>query len=62
MKTDEKKLPNESVANKKRAYIKPKIESEKLNSYGAICDGTTIGGKKASTSGPSFCNASKKLS
>lgn len=44
---------------KKRNYVKPQIQSEKLNSYGAVCNGTTVGGRKASTAGPAFCNASK---
>lgn len=45
--------------NKKRTYVKPRIQSEKLNSYGAICNGVPGGGKKAATAGPAFCNASK---
>lgn len=44
---------------KKKTYVKPTIISEKLNSYGAVCNGTTVGGRKASTSGPAFCNSSK---
>lgn len=46
-------------AGKKRTYVKPQIQSEKLNSYGAVCNGTTIGGKKASTAGPAFCNSGR---
>lgn len=45
--------------DKKRVYIKPQIQSEKLNSYGALCNGTSVGGRKASTTGPGFCNAGK---
>lgn len=53
--TDAKKKP-------KRKYIKPDIQSEKLNSYGALCNGTTGGGRKASTTAPAFCNATKRNS
>lgn len=49
----------DNKTDKKRIYIKPQVLSEKLNSYGAICNGTTVGGRKASTTGPAFCNASK---
>lgn len=55
----ETKSKLKSANNKKRAYIKPQIQSEKLNSYGAVCNGTTSGGRKASTIGPAFCNASR---
>lgn len=44
---------------KKRIYKKPKIQSEKLNSYGAVCNGTTTGGRKASALSPAFCNAAR---
>jgi len=50
---------NQKKAVKKRVYKKPKIQSEKLNSYGAVCNGTTNGGRKASATSPSFCNASR---
>jgi hypothetical protein len=46
----------------KKKYIKPQIQSEKLNSYGAVCNGTTVGGRKASSSGPAFCNAARLMS
>lgn len=44
---------------KKKTYVKPKIQSDKLNSYGALCNGTTTAGRKASVTGPSFCNAGR---
>ncbi len=44
----------------KKKYVKPQIKSEELNSYGAICNGTTNGGRKASSLAPAFCN-SKRL-
>jgi hypothetical protein len=45
--------------SKKRIYKKPQIQSEKLNSYGAVCNGTTTGGRKASAISPAFCNAGR---
>lgn len=51
-----------AVENKhliKRKYQKPTIKSEALNSYGAICNGTTNGGRKASAMAPTFCNANR---
>ena len=43
----------------KKKYIKPELKSEKLNAFGASCNGTTNGGRKASTGAPNFCNASR---
>ena len=59
MNAADPKLPIKKESHKKRAYVKPQIQSEKLNSYGAICNGTTVGGRKASSSGPAFCNSAK---
>jgi hypothetical protein len=59
MKKDETKIQSKSESQKKRSYVKPQIQSEKLNSYGAVCNGTTIAGRKASSSGPAFCNAAR---
>jgi len=56
-----KSTKKESKAEKKK-YIKPAMVSEKLNSYGALCNGTTTGGRKASTTAPAFCNATKRNS
>ena len=33
----------------KKKYIKPEITSEDLISFGAVCNGTSTGGRKAST-------------
>lgn len=57
-KNDNPEFASKATKNKKQ-YIKPKIISEKLNSYGAVCNGSTAGGRKASTAGPAFCNASR---
>ncbi|MEQ1878571.1 MAG: hypothetical protein ABL958_18155 [Bdellovibrionia bacterium] len=52
----------EPVAPEKKQYEPPKVESESLMAFGALCNGSTSGGRKASTGGPNFCNASKLLS
>lgn len=54
--SQEKKIPT----TKKRPYVKPEIESEDLLTFGALCNGSAAGGRKASTGAPNFCN-SKKL-
>lgn len=58
---NENKKDNEKMVeqNSKRTYEKPRIVSEQLNSYGAVCNGTTTGGRKATSTGPAFCNAGK---
>lgn len=47
---------------KKKKHIEPKIKSEKLLSFGALCNGKTSGGRKAAAGAPNFCSASKLLS
>lgn len=62
MNETEKKLPadnNSDKNSKKKAYIKPQIQSEKLNSYGALCNGTTTGGRKATVTATAFCNSTR---
>ncbi|HXH76822.1 MAG TPA: hypothetical protein VNJ08_17770 [Bacteriovoracaceae bacterium] len=59
---EKKKDPDTKIYPKKKPYNKPEIQSEKLNSYGALCNGTTLAGRKASTTAPSFCNSAKLLS
>lgn len=53
------KKKKEGTKKIKKTYVKPAISSEKLNSYGALCNGTTVGGRKDTTAGPSFCNATR---
>lgn len=53
-------LSSEHTNTTKKKYISPKIESEVLNTYGAVCNGTANGGRKASTAAPDLCN-SKRL-
>lgn len=43
----------------KKEYTPPTIESEDLNTYGAVCNGTTNGGRKASSAPPNPCNSSR---
>ena len=51
---------NKNTAKKK--YKKPGLRTENLMTFGALCNGSTNGGRKASTGAPDFCNASKLLS
>lgn len=46
----------------KKSYKKPSIKSEKLLSYGALCNGKAKGGRKSSAGAPDFCSASRLLS
>jgi hypothetical protein len=49
--------------NKKKKYSKPKVKSEKVMTFGALCNGSsTAGGRKAAAGAPNFCVASKTLS
>ncbi|MCP4912110.1 MAG: hypothetical protein GY909_03235 [Oligoflexia bacterium] len=43
----------------KKKYTKPAIFSEDLMTFGALCNGTATGGRKATPGPPSFCNASR---
>jgi len=50
-------MKDDKKTKKKKKYIKPELTSEKLNAYGALCNGTTSGGRKASSGAPNFCNS-----
>ena len=52
---------NKKKSNRKK-YKKPAIKSEKLLSYGALCNGKAVGGRKSTAGAPEFCSASKLLS
>ena len=52
--TDKKK-----EEKKKKKYIKPELKSEKLNAYGAFCNGNNVGGRKTSIGAPNFCTSSR---
>ncbi len=43
----------------KKPYIKPKIESEDLMAFAAVCNGNTTGGRKASALPPANCRADR---
>ena len=43
----------------KRPYEKPALRSERMTAVAALCNGTNIGGRKASTSAPDFCSSSR---
>ena len=47
---------------KKKEYVRPEITSEELMTFGAVCNGTNKGGRKATVGAPNFCNSSKLLS
>jgi hypothetical protein len=60
MDTKKNKDPKvEESTTKKKKYVRPEIISEDLNVFGAACNGSLNGGRKASTAAPNFCNASK---
>lgn len=43
----------------KRKYSKPSKKTESLTVVAAVCNGTSVGGKKASTGAPNFCSSTK---
>lgn len=43
----------------KKPYIKPKIDSEDLMAFAATCNGTSVGGRKASALPPANCRANR---
>lgn len=45
---------------KKKQYNKPKLKSEKITMFGALCNGSSSGGRKQSTA--AGCNSAKLLS
>jgi hypothetical protein len=47
---------------KKKKYHKPRIQSENLMTFGALCNGTLVGGRKQTASAPDNCTAGKLLS
>lgn len=53
---------NNLSENKKKKYISPEIITEELLAFGAVCNGTSNGGRKDSTGAPQFCNATRIFS
>jgi len=45
--------------SKKKPYIKPELTSEKLMTFGAVCNGSLSQSRKAATGAPNFCAASR---
>ena len=62
MSKKEKPLGSTSKKKKKRPYKKPKIMSEEIITFGALCNGTNTGGRKTTAGAPDFCSASRLLS
>lgn len=56
-KMSNKKQNKDNEKPLKKKYVKPEIVSEDLVSFGAVCNGTTNGNRKASTGSPNFCNS-----
>jgi hypothetical protein len=48
--------------SKKKKYSPPQLKKEKMMAFGALCNGTSNGGRKTSAGAPDFCQASKLLS
>jgi len=46
----------------KKKYQKPTVQSEKMITFGALCSGMKVGGRKTTAGTPDFCAASKLLS
>jgi hypothetical protein len=53
---------SQTPPRKKKTYQKPVKKTENLMTFGALCNGSTSGGRKQSTGAPNFCSASKLLS
>lgn len=53
-------LDTSEKSTEKKVYEKPQLRSEKLMTFGALCNGTTTGGRKQT--GPVPCNTGKLLS
>ncbi len=66
MKNQNEKITIDSIAPDhekiERDYLAPEIKTEKLLGFGAVCNGSTNGGRKDTTGAPNFCNASRLMS
>ena len=51
--------PLTAAAAKKLPYCKPAFTTEELLTFGALCNGSAIGGRKATSGPPSFCSPTK---
>lgn len=52
----------EETKKKKKKYIKPEIKKEALVTFGALCNGSNGGQRKAATTPPLNCNSARLLS
>lgn len=52
----------QETTKKKKTYKKPQIKKESLVTFGAVCNGTTTGSRKATTAPPASCNSARLLS
>jgi hypothetical protein len=52
-------MEENNKANSKKDYEPPTIETEELMTFGAICNGTSKGGRKDVVGAPAFCNSSR---
>ena len=57
-----KQDPVHRQSKPKKKYKKPSVRSEEIMTFGALCNGTMSGQRKASTGAPDFCNNMKLLS
>ncbi|MCB0413269.1 MAG: hypothetical protein KDD50_02985 [Bdellovibrionales bacterium] len=57
-----KKTEDKSRNSVKKAYKKPTLKSESLMAFGASCNGTTNGSRKATAGAPDFCDSRKLMS
>ena len=55
-------LPDLESVKKKKKYESPSIETEELTTYGAACNSTRRGGRKASTGEVPPCNPARLTS
>lgn len=54
-------MTTESKKTKKK-YKKPEMKKEPLVTFGAVCNGTTSGQRKAATAPPASCNPVRLIS
>lgn len=50
------------IKKTKKKYKKPELKKEPLVTFGAVCNGTTTGQRKAATVPPANCNSARLIS
>ena len=53
----DKRIDEKTKQNKKTKYSKPTLVTESLTAVAAVCNGSTGGGRKATTGAPNFCTS-----